>query len=56
MAMSSDILQVVHAQVNKFHEAFRGAKSLDEMIQLHDHQYAPKYLPNSVSHLISEIA
>lgn len=27
---------VIHTQVLKFHEAFRAAKSLDEMIQLHD--------------------
>ncbi|KAG6916475.1 hypothetical protein DXG01_006669 [Tephrocybe rancida] len=30
---------VVHAQVVKFHDVFREAKSLDEMVQLHDDQY-----------------
>lgn len=30
--------QVLHTQVLKFHEAFRQAKSLDEMIQLQNEQ------------------
>ena len=39
MIILSNILQVIHTQILKFHQAFRAAKSLDEMIQLHDDQY-----------------
>lgn len=38
MSYSELLSQVIHTQVVDFHEAFRAAKSLDEMIQLHDEQ------------------
>ncbi len=33
------MFQVIHTQILKFHDAFRGAKSLDEMVQLQNDQY-----------------
>jgi hypothetical protein len=38
MAKLSNACQVIHTQILKFHEAFRAAKSLEDMIQLHDEQ------------------
>jgi hypothetical protein len=32
------LAQVIHTQVLKFHETFSKAKSLDEMIKMHDEQ------------------
>jgi len=32
------VFKVVHAQVVKFHDKFREAESIDDMIQLHDEQ------------------
>jgi len=32
------VFKVVHAQVVKFHDKFREAQSIDDMIQLHDDQ------------------
>ncbi len=31
-------MKVIHAEVSRFHEAFRTVPSLDDMIQLHDDQ------------------
>ena len=38
VALTLICLQVIHAEVLRFHEAFRKAGSLDEMIQLHHDQ------------------
>lgn len=46
---------MIHTQILKFHDAFRGAKSLDEMVQLQNDQYVPPS-PCCVDHVHRSVA